>query len=50
MSWFHLAMDLRPWFLVWIAAIFVAIVCRVLSPRRRVALDDAARIPLREER
>ena len=50
MSWFHFAMDLRPWFLVWIAAIFVAIVFWALSPSRRARLDDAARIPLRDER
>jgi cbb3-type cytochrome oxidase subunit 3 len=49
-SWFHFAMDLRPWFLVWVTAIFVAIVFRAFSPRRRERLEDAARIPLRDER
>jgi cbb3-type cytochrome oxidase subunit 3 len=50
MSWFDLAMDLRPWFLVWITAVFVAIVIWALAPRRRARLDEAARIPLRDER
>jgi cbb3-type cytochrome oxidase subunit 3 len=50
MSWFHFAMDLRPWFLVWMAAIFVVIVIRAMSPSRRAHLEEAARIPLRDER
>jgi cbb3-type cytochrome oxidase subunit 3 len=50
MSWFHLAADLRPWMLVSMTLLFVVLAWRALSPRRRAALDDAARIPLRDDR
>jgi cbb3-type cytochrome oxidase subunit 3 len=50
MSWFHLAMELRPWMLVAMGLLFVVLAARALAPQRRAALEDAARIPLRDDR
>ena len=50
MNWFDLAMTVRPLFLVWIAAIFVVIAWRALSPRRRKEVQENAMIPLRDDR
>ena len=49
MNWFDLAMTVRPLFLVWMAAIFVVIAWRALSPRRRKELQENAMIPLRDD-
>jgi cbb3-type cytochrome oxidase subunit 3 len=47
---FDLAMAVRPFFLVWIAAIFVALAWRALSPRRRRRMQQNAMIPLSDDR
>ena len=50
MQAFDLAMAVRPLFLVWVFAIFVGIVWRALSPRRRADQQRAALIPLNDHR
>jgi cbb3-type cytochrome oxidase subunit 3 len=50
MSWFHFAMGLRPWGLVAMTLLFALLAWRALAPRRRATHEDAARIPLRDDR
>ncbi len=50
MSWFDLAMAARPLELTLMVAIFVGIAWRALSPRRRKDHEEAAMIPLRDDR
>lgn len=50
MKLFDLAMTVRPYFLVLMAAIFVGVIWRALSPRRRQRYQENAMIPLRDDR
>ncbi|MBX6368220.1 MAG: cbb3-type cytochrome c oxidase subunit 3 [Rhodospirillales bacterium] len=50
MSWFEIAMELRPWMLVAMCLLFLLLAGRALAPGRRARLEDAARIPLRDDR
>jgi cbb3-type cytochrome oxidase subunit 3 len=50
MSWFQIAMELRPWMLVTMGLLFIVLAGRALAPQRRAALDAAAQIPLRDDR
>lgn len=50
MNWFDFAVGLRPWMLVAMSLLFVLLAWRALAPRRRSALEEAARIPLRDDR
>jgi cbb3-type cytochrome oxidase subunit 3 len=44
------ATDLRPWMVVWVLGIFLALVLWALSPARRATYEDCGQIPLRDDR
>jgi cbb3-type cytochrome oxidase subunit 3 len=50
MSWFEIAGTLRPLGLVVMTLLFVALAWRALAPSRRKAIEEAARIPLVDDR
>lgn len=39
----------RTWGLVYLVALFLAVLAYALDPRRKRQFDDAARMPLRED-
>jgi cbb3-type cytochrome oxidase subunit 3 len=50
MSWFDFAGTLRPLGLVLMTSLFVWLVWRACAPKRRFSLQNAARIPLADDR
>ena len=49
MDWFHFAMSVRPFFMVWVVLVMVGIVVALCRPRRRRELDEHSRIPLNDD-
>jgi cbb3-type cytochrome oxidase subunit 3 len=50
MSWFDVAGTLRPFALVLMTALFAWLAWRACAPKRRLTLENAARIPLADDR
>jgi len=49
MTWFDLAMTLRPIFMVWVVLIVVLGLCWYCRPSRRSHFDEHGRIPLNDD-
>ncbi len=49
MDWFHFAMSVRPFFMVWVALLMIGILVWFCWPTRRRQLDEHGRIPLNDD-
>jgi cbb3-type cytochrome oxidase subunit 3 len=49
MDWFHFAMAVRPFFMVWIVVLMAGILFAFCRPRRRRELDEHSRIPFNDD-
>jgi cbb3-type cytochrome oxidase subunit 3 len=50
MDLLQLVTDIRPLMVVWVFAVFLAVVLWAWSPRRKAIYEDCGRIPLRDDR
>jgi len=48
-DWFHFAMWVRPFFMVWVALLVTGLLLWLCWPTRRSKLDEHARIPLNDD-
>jgi cbb3-type cytochrome oxidase subunit 3 len=49
MDWFHFAMAVRPFFMVWVVVLMAGILFAFCRPRRRRELDEHSRIPFNDD-
>jgi cbb3-type cytochrome oxidase subunit 3 len=49
MSWFDLAMTVRPYFMLWVILLLAGILGWSLRPKRSADLERARRIPLTDD-
>jgi cbb3-type cytochrome oxidase subunit 3 len=49
MNWFNIAMDLRPFFMVWVVLLVTGVLLWYCRPHRRRLMDEYSRIPLKDD-